>query len=373
MSQDKFMRGQSDCFVGRRGRLDRYLVCSLQGYFPVLVRTGPASLAVILRTGGTHISPSATVAVTTSCDGGKCWSDPVEITPRWEDSRNPALGVNAQGELLAAFWKACRDCYEDTANGPRWHEFSGGKIASTFVTRSADGGRTWMRAEPYRSSLLKLASPYGRIIGAPDGTLLLPIYSTPRKPRKDARDISVLARSRDGGRTWGDESLVAVKHNETAFAFLPNGRLLAAARSESGHIATLYSDDQGRTWSKPQQVTRDGEHPADLTVLASGTIQLTFGRRIRPMGCGVLLSHDNGRSWDTAHEVLLAGDGVGNGDLGYPSTVQMADGTIVTALYYASGSETGSDWGGWGDVSCQAVHYREADISVSGAKRRPRL
>ena len=128
-----------------------------------------------------------------------------------------------------------------------------------------------------------------------------------------------------------------------------------------------FSDDGGRRWSPPIPITRDGEHPADLTVLASGTIQLTFGRRIRPLGCGALLSRDGGRTWDTHHEVLLAGDGVRNQDLGYPSTVQLRDGTIVTALYYASGSETGADWGGWGDLSCQAIHYQERDIAASFA------
>jgi len=43
--------------------------------------------------------------------------------------------------------------------------------------------------------------------------------------------------------------------------------------------------------------------------------------------------------------------------------VQLADGTIVTALYYASGSETSSDWGSWGDISCQAIRYREESVS----------
>ena len=80
------------------------------------------------------------------------------------------------------------------------------------------------------------------------------------------------------------------------------------------------------------------------------------------MGVGALLSCDGGKTWDTDHEVLLAGDGVRNGDLGYPSTVQLDDGSLVTAVYYASGSEQGADWGGWGDISCQAIQYREEDI-----------
>ena len=363
MSTGRFLRAESDCFVGKRGRLERYLVCSTQGYFPVLVRTGKQALAVIYRTGGTHVSACATLAVSTSADGGKCWSDPVEITPRWEDSRNPAFGVNARGDLLAAYWKACMDCYVDEPNGPQWKRLKArGKVPTMFVRRSPDNGRTWSKEWPYNSELLMLPSPYGRIIAAPDGTLLMPVYGTPRRKRKGVNDISILLRSRDGGKTWGDESLVAAGHNETSHVFLPGGRLLAAARSESGHVATLFSDDGGRTWGKPVQVTRNGEHPADLTLLASGAVQLTFGRRIRPMGCGVLLSVDGGQTWDTGHEVLLAGDGVRNGDLGYPSTVQLADGMIVTALYYASGSETSGDWGNWGEISCQAIRYREGDV-----------
>ena len=363
MSTGKFLRAESDCFVGKRGRVERFLVCSTQGYFPVLARTGKQALAVICRTGGTHVAACGTLAVATSKDGGRAWTDPVEITPRWEDSRNPAFGVNANGDLIAAYWKACLDCYVDETNGPRWKDLkTTGKVPAMFVRRSADNGRTWSEEWAYKSSLLALPSPFGRIIAAPDGTLLMCVYGTPRRARKGVRDITTLLRSRDGGRTWGDESLVALGYNETAHAFLPGGRLLAAARSESGHVATLFSDDAGRTWSKPVKVTRDGEHPADLTVLASGTVQLTFGRRIRPMGCGLLFSADKGKSWDTDREVLLAGDGVRNGDLGYPSTVQLADGTIVTALYYASGSETSHDWGAWGDISCQVIRYREKSV-----------
>ncbi|MFH1475967.1 MAG: sialidase family protein [Verrucomicrobiota bacterium] len=303
------------------------------------------------------------MAVATSKDGAKCWSDPVEITPRWEDSRNPAFGVNAKGDLLAAYWKASMDCYVNEPNGPQWKSLKAqGKVPTMFIRRSADNGRTWSKEWAYKSELLTLPSPYGRIIAAPDGTLLMSVYGAPRKKRKGVRDICILLRSRDGGKTWGDESLVAVGHNETSYAFLPGGRLLAAARSESGHVATLFSDDLGRTWSKPGQVTRDGEHPADLTVLASGALQLTFGRRIRPMGCGVLFSADGGVTWDTDYEVILAGDGIRDDDLGYPSTVQLADGTIVTALYYASGSETSGGLGGWGDISCQAIRYHEEQI-----------
>lgn len=189
------------------------------------------------------------------------------------------------------------------------------------------------------------------------------LYGAPQQSGAAGNTVSMLRFSYDDGRTWGGDTLVAEGYNETAVARLPDGDLLAAARSQrGGHIAVLRSGDGGRAWSLPEQVTRDGEHPADLTLLQSGAVLLTFGRRIRPMGCGALLSDDGGRTWNTAREALLAGDGITNTDLGYPSTVQLDDGHIVTLLYFASGSQMSQHPTSWGDVSCQAIHYRESDI-----------
>ena len=292
MNNPSYLSGTTDFFVGRRGQLRRYLVCSLSGYFPVAVATGPQSIAAVFRTGAPHIGIKGTLAVVTSADGGKTWSDPVEIQPRWMDNRNPAFGVNARGELITAFWKAGLHGYAQRADGQYvWDTSDTERIASTpamFITKSEDNGRTWREPQPYTSSLLSLASPYGRIIATPDGTLLMSVYGTPRDPQSGTRYCCILLRSTDDGESWGDETLVAAGYNETSYALLPDGRLLAAARSDSGHIAILSSDDLGRTWSAPVQVTRDGEHPADLTVLHSGRVLLTFGRRIRPMGCGRL-------------------------------------------------------------------------------------
>ena len=364
---DSYLRGYSDSFVGQRRRLPRYLVCALEGYFPVLVRLGANDLAVIFRSGATHIGISGTVATSISHDGGISWSDPVQVTPRWNDDRNPAMGLSVGGELIAAIWRARLHSYQPDpgGNGLQYQESTpnSNSQTATFITRSADLGQSWTQAEPYESVKLSLASPYGRIIALPDGTLLMGLYGAARQPVAGVRDTAILVRSYDGGISWCDESLVAQGYNETSYLYLPSGQMLAASRSESGYIATLTSDDGGYHWAVPKRVTRDGEHPADLTLLQSGRILLTFGRRIRPLGAGLLLSDSNGQTWDTAHEVLLAGDGIMNSDLGYPSTVQLADGHIVTVMYYASGSEMSQQFGGWGDISCQAIHYAEKDIA----------
>ena len=357
-----YLCAESDFFIGRKGRLKRYLICSMQGYFPVITKTGPQSLAAVYRTGGPHLSLAATIAVSTSNDGGKSWTDPSEITPRWEDSRNPAMGVNNKGELVVAFWKS-GDSYEWVDGKENWKGRQESDWGSKcFTTISTDDGKTWSEPTPMKFSNIRNGSPYGQIIQNTDGTLLMCINGIPADGEDDKR-VACVIRSRDGGKTWGDESVIAYGYHETAFVEASDGTLVAATRNaKEGGLYSLFSTDRGYTWSEPQQITLKGEHPACLTLLQSGKILLTFGRRIRPMGCGALLSGDNGRTWNRDREILLAGDGILNSDLGYPSTAQLDNGDIVTAVYYSSGSETSAELTGWGQVSCQAIHYCEEDI-----------
>ena len=366
---EKYYESKSDYYIGKKGQLKRYLICSMQGYFPVIVKETGNSIYAIFRTGGTHVSVSATLAVAASHDGGKSWSDPLEITKRWEDSRNPAFGVNDKGELIAAFIKARYYLYkENDASPPVYSKqiveerVSNSVQNNIYVLKSKDSGKTWHEREPFHTKLLALNSPYGRIIQSSDGSLLMSVYGM-ESGNYDKGSVSVIVRSVDGGDIWADESIIARGHNETSIAILDDGSLIAAARSDKGYISVLHSIDLGRTWSEPVKITEVNEHPADIIQLKSGKLLLTYGKRTRPMGCGALVSSDNGHTWDMDAQILLAGDGIRNFDLGYPSTVQLNDGKIITAIYYASGSESSQDIHGWGEVSCQAIHYTEADIT----------
>ena len=57
---------------------------------------------------------------------------------------------------------------------------------------------------------------------------------------------------------------------------------------------------------------------------------MTYGHRRAPYGNQARLSSDNGKSW--SEPMILSGDGKG-GDLGYPSTVELTDGTLFTVWY----------------------------------------
>jgi sialidase-1 len=57
---------------------------------------------------------------------------------------------------------------------------------------------------------------------------------------------------------------------------------------------------------------------------------MTYGYRREPFGNQARVSDDAGRTW--SDPITISGDGAG-GDLGYPSTVQLPDGSLITVWY----------------------------------------
>ena len=57
---------------------------------------------------------------------------------------------------------------------------------------------------------------------------------------------------------------------------------------------------------------------------------MTYGHRRPPLGNQARLSSDQGRTW--SEPMIVSGDGV-DSDLGYPSTVQLADGSLLSVWY----------------------------------------
>ena len=318
---------------GEAVEIARNTAVSGGGYFPVLIRLHTGALLAVLRGGAPHVGVKGRLDLVSSTDGGKTWSTPRTVVDGPDDDRNPALGELRDGTIILSY--AIARGYDATGFGFGKARREERILDGVYVVRSRDGGKSW--TEPQRSEAIYnfyrtkgLVSPYGKIIQLPDGTVLMSVYFE----FFDQRGNEVyLFRSHDGGKTWGEPSLVGKHYNETGFVVLPDGGILAAMRSETGgHLAVIRSTDQGRTWSEPQQITQDHEHPGDLIVLKGGALLLTFGERNRPYGVHAVLSHDGGRNWDFAHQVILADDAVVT-DCGYPSSVQLPDGRIVTMWY----------------------------------------
>jgi len=69
-----------------------------------------------------------------------------------------------------------------------------------------------------------------------------------------------------------------------------------------------------------------------LLGLADSRILLTFGWRQPRFGIRAALSDDDGASWDVDRTILIR-EGMRNGNLGYPVTLDCRDGSLLT-LYY---------------------------------------
>lgn len=300
------------------------------GYFPVAISLRNGDVLAVIRGGAAHIGVKGRLDLVRSTDRGKTWSAPWTAIDEQFDDRNPAMGQLKDGTIVLAY--AITSGYD--AAGLRFAKREDRVFDGVYLIFSKDNGKTW--SKPVRDPVTHqfyagkgLVSPYGKIVQLADGTVLMAVYFEFFDER---RNQSYAYRSKDGGKTWGEPVLLGEHANETALAVLRDGRVLAALRSEKGgNISISESADKGRTWSKPVQITADREHPADLIQLRDGRVLMVYGQRNVPRGVHAMLSPD-GRAWDQSKKIVLADDAP-NGDCGYPSSVEVAAGKVVTVYY----------------------------------------
>jgi hypothetical protein len=265
-------------------------------------------------------------------DGGRFWQlrgTPARHEPG-TNRMNVAAGLAASGDLLviASGWSH-RPLKGEGSTG---HETPAHPLLP-WVCRSGDGGRTWTQEETVLPPEGRSAHiiPFGDIVRPHDDTLGVCVYSWQPPDEHNCYFYS----SADDGSTWTLRGVIQEsKINETAPLVLPNGELLACARTlDDEHLELFRSLDHGRTWRHEQPVSRGSQHPAHLLNLADGRVLLTYGdRRGGHQGIEARISADAGRTWsDPARLAELD-----PGDLGYPATAQRDDGTLVTA-WYSSG------------------------------------
>ena len=74
-------------------------------------------------------------------------------------------------------------------------------------------------------------------------------------------------------------------------------------------------------------------YPCHLLRLSSGRILCTYGYRREPFGVRAAVSEDEGETWDMDHEIVIRDDGL-HRDLGYPASIQLQDGRILSVYYF---------------------------------------
>lgn len=105
-------------------------------------------------------------------------------------------------------------------------------------------------------------------------------------------------------------------------------------RNSEERVFTIYqseSKDGGRTWTKPHRILPIlGGAPSHLMKHSSGALIAVYGYREKPYGIKAMFSYDGGETWDTDNVIYTSDI---SSDLGYPASVELSDGSILTVFY----------------------------------------
>jgi hypothetical protein len=273
-----------------------------------------------------------------SRDGGETWSYPRVLLDSAIDDRDSGVLESAKGTLLVtSFTSLAYEAHlaKKDVNSPwravhaRLSDAERKAELGEWILRSTDGGKTWSPRIP-----TIVNSPHGPT-QLRDGRLL---YAG--KQLWAGGKIGVVE-SADDGQTWRWLTEIPARagdHPEKDYHELHaietgDGRVIAQIRNHSGTNSgeTLQSEstDGGKTWSEPRTIGVWGL-PSHLLRLRDGRMLMTYGYRRAPFGNQARISEDEGRTWGEA--MTISADGAG-GDLGYPSTAELSDGTLLTVWY----------------------------------------
>ena len=318
-------------------------------------------LAVFSGDRDTHVCPYGKIQLVRSTDEGETWSAPVTIVDSPIDDRDAGIVQMPDGEIVVTYFTsiAYRTRKKVLETHPKYKAYDA-KLSDEvresslgyWRISSKDDGKTW--STPSRMANVSHA-PHGPIL-LKDGSLLMLGRGYEGGVNADGigtqarfRTIVSAWRSTDAARTWeclcpeipaanGDHLKSSMFH-EPHVAELADGTLLGLVRyhGKNRYLFQTLSTDGGKTWSPMAKTSMLG-FPAHLTVLGNGTVLCVYGHRQgTSVGEFAAVSRDNGKTWDVEHEICLRTNPRdyyrSMADLGYPSTVVLSDGKLLTVYY----------------------------------------
>ena len=343
----------------------------------------PQGVSIALAEDGTvYVVQDNTVSV--SADGGRTW-------------RAHGLGAGPSGEKVGRKFQVLSDGSVVTAAS---HDDEP-NVAKIYT--SADEGRTWRHLSRIEVPA-DLHTAGGRWYpnvgvlglvhrGAGD-TLVCMINAHTNDHTEDWGLISGEAtllsyRSADGGKTWeGPSHVMTWATGEGGVARAPSGKLLLAVRYQRPalptdppdllewtgaarinaaypykHVFLVDSQDEGRTWGNPRQLTTVfGQCYCYPAALSDGTAAVVHDTRYGP-GPSVaraMISRDEGDAWEDEVYYVFAGKAA----TGYSQSVVFDDDTLLTVGGFSDYTEGNPrSWNNWTGRS-QLVAIRWKPVSA---------
>lgn len=335
--------------------LDTKVISHTPQYYhgwPTVARRGNGDLLVVCSGGREgHVCPFGRVELMVSHDRGETWGWPQVLLDSAIDDRDAGVLETARGTILVTTFSSL--AYEGglkTAEAKKpgeqgaWdpERLKAWQLAHNrlnaeqrrselgqWMLRSCDGGVTW-------------SARYASIVNSPHGPTQLAdgrlLYAG--KELWTGQRRTGVCESADDGATWRWLAEIPVRPGDAATNYhelhaveTGDGRIVVQIRNHnkanSGETLQTESSDGGKTWAVPHPIGIWGL-PSFLLRLRNGNLLTTYGHRRNPFGNQARLSTDHGRTW--SEPMIISGDGPG-GDLGYPSTVELEDGTLLTIWY----------------------------------------
>lgn len=317
----------------------------------------------------THSDPCGVNGMWISYDEGEHWSPTIILNNSNFDDRDTGITYMGNGKMGITWfttvspdnWLSMQDF--DWFSPPdkayclgfsNMQKFIGEedrkKWNGSFIMLSDNYGITW--GEPIR---VPVSAPHG-FTQCRDGSLIYLGTSIESKdPGRPADGTGVeLYTSTDGGQTWKYTGSV-LRGNTIPDAFfcephvveLSGGRLMGTMRYHAtgcieGTVFITYSDDKGKTWTEPERIDEEVDGmPPHILVHSSGAVIVSYACRMEGKRAEkAIVSYDEGRTWSENYILDERANEANQKDMGYPATVELSDGSLLTVYYQG----LGEDW-----------------------------
>jgi len=315
--------------------------------WPAMIRAANGDLVISFCISEEHLGPNGKIVTVRSTDNGKTWEEPKVLLDTPIDDRHAGLTLLRDGRIIAhssSTHKTRQKYYDLEPNSYEeemielWSDYverpeyaTADTLEGTWEMVSSDHGHSWNKPVPGKDSI------HGGIQLA-DGSLLVASY------RLEKDNIGIYsAKSVDD--PWQKIAEVystnpdSIRFGEPHILQLGSGRIIMMIRATAKPYNDLdprcflygtYSDDNGKTWAEPYQTPLWG-YPPHLLQLSDGRILCTYGYRRPPFGQRACIS-DDGITWKKENEIILRDDAF-NKDLGYPVSVELEPGKILSVYY----------------------------------------
>jgi hypothetical protein len=267
-----------------------------------------------------------------SSDGGRTWTRPEVLSTIQGHSIYPgSLTVLSDGRILYNWANYC----SETTNGEtrRWR--------TPHYCTSSDDGRTWSAINDIPlEEFTNYSCLRHPVVELSPHEWVLPLYD---------RTI-VYDETKHAVRPFGDGR----NHGMVPIIRTPKGALLSGAPQANAPVPVgkpgetvrgMRSTDEGKTWQALHALPYFGVAGYDLCTLDTGEIVLTsivYGvGRDDEWAYELIVSRDDGLTWDRAHALLIYNPGRPILGRGWPRSVQIDEATLGTLFFDLDAGQPG--------------------------------